>query len=155
MKKQRIILPKYDNWEIYAYYAVNTYHIDEILEHLYDIGIDGGNAKQAYLNMSQNKLDTGLCYSNYAKRKTIIVVAKCSSAKEFLNSMTHEVSHACTHIATALFVDLRSEDYAYMVGDVCMEMYPIVKDLLCDCHKNEYNYEKEEKKNGYSYYGIG
>ena len=130
MIRQKIILNKYHDWEIYAYYAVTTYYIDEILEHLWNIGIDGSNALNAYNNLSNNSLNSGLCYSNYAKKKTVIVVAKSSSAKEFLNSMTHEASHACTHVATALHIDLRSEDYAYMVGDLCMEMYDKVKHLL-------------------------
>lgn len=137
MIRQKITLSKYHDWEIYAYYAVTTYYIDEILEHLWNIGIDGSNALNAYNNLSKNSLNSGLCYSNYAKKKTVIVVAKSSSAKEFLNSMAHEASHACTHVATALHIDLRSEDYAYMVGDLCMEMYDKVKHLLCDCCRNK------------------
>ena len=137
MIRQKITLNKYHDWEIYAYYAVTTYYIDEILEHLWNIGIDGSNALNAYNNLSKNSLNSGLCYSNYAKKKTVIVVAKSSSAKEFLNSMTHEASHACTHVATALHIDLRSEEYAYMVGDLCMAMYPKIKHLLCDCCRNK------------------
>ena len=143
MIRQNIYIKKYD-WKICAYYAISTYYVDDILEHLWDIGVDGENAKRAYDNLSKNNLDTGSCYSNYAKRKTIIVIAKTSSPEEFLNSLTHEASHACIHIASASYVDLRSEEYAYMVGDLCMEMYPRVKQLLCNyCRKNS-GYEKEE-----------
>lgn len=137
MIRQKITLHKYDGWEIYAYFSVTTYYIDEILEHLWHLGIDGSNALSAYQNLSKNSIDSGLCYSNYAKKKTVLVVAQSSSAKEFINSMTHEASHACTHIATALHIDLRGEDYAYMVGDLCMEMYDKVKHLLCDCCRKE------------------
>lgn len=136
MIRQKIKIEKYD-WEIYAYYAISTYYIDEILEHLWEIGVDGENAKRAYENLSENKLDTGLCYSNFAKRKSIIVIAKTSSAEEFLNSLTHEASHACVHIASASYVDLKSEEYAYMVGDLCMAMFPKIKHLLCDCCRKE------------------
>ena len=69
MIRQKIKIEKYD-WKIYAYYAISTYYIDEILEHLWEIGVDGENAKRAYENLSENKLDTGLCYSNFAKRKS-------------------------------------------------------------------------------------
>lgn len=144
MIRQKIRLKKYD-WEIYAYFAVSTYYIDEILEHLWELGVDGESAKRAYENIQDNKLDSGLCYSNYAKRKTIIVVALTSSAEEFLNSLTHEVSHACVHIASARHVSLKSEEFAYMVGDLCMEMFPKIKHLLCDCcrTKKEKDYGKE------------
>lgn len=135
MIEQKITLDKY-GWEIYIYYAISTYYIGDILEHLWNIGVGGENAKKAYESLSRNKLDTGLCYSNYAKRKTIIVIAKSSSPEEFFNSLTHEASHACTHIASASYVDLTSEEYAYMVGDLCMAMYPSIKHLLCGCHSD-------------------
>lgn len=148
MIRQKIKIEKYD-WEIYAYYAISSYYIDEILEHLWEIGVDGEDAIKAYENLSENKLDTGLCYSNYAKRKSIIVIAKTSSAREFLNSLTHEASHACVHIASAQHVNMKSEEFAYMVGDLCMDMYPKIKHLLCECCRNKnktkqyYDYERE------------
>lgn len=137
MIRQKIRLPQYDNWEIYAYYAVSQYYVEEIMEHLYDIGIQGRNARQAYKNLSSGKIDTGLCYSNKNMRKSIIVVALTSSPKEFLNSMTHEAAHACVHIASAMGVNHKSEDFAYMVGELCREMYPRVCHLLCNCHSKE------------------
>lgn len=142
MITQEIYIRKY-NWRVYAYYAISTYYIDDILQHLWEIGLDGMSAKKAYENLSNNALDTGLCYSNYAQRTSIIVIAKTTSAAQFLNSLTHEASHACIHIATASYVDLRSEDYAYMVGDLCMEMYDKVKHLLCDCCRDKDDYYEE------------
>lgn len=132
-------------WTIHAFYSVTTYWVDEIMEMLWDVGCDGETARNAYDNLSEGKLNSGLCYSNYAKKRSVIVIAKTSSAEEFLNSMTHEASHACTHIASASFVDLRSEDYAYMVGDLCMAMYPKVKHLLCDCCRNKKTNDYEEE----------
>lgn len=143
MITQEIYIPKY-KWTIHAYYAVTTYYVDEIMEHLWRIGIDGQSAKKAYENLRENSLDSGLCYSNYANRETIIVVAKTSSAEEFLNSMVHEASHACTHIATAMYVNLKGEEFAYMVGDLCMKMYPKVKGLICDCCRNKQKHKHYE-----------
>lgn len=138
MIRQKLTLSKYAGWEIYAYYAVSTYYTDEIMEHLWYLGVNSSNAKRAYKNLSSDNLDTGLCYSNPSQRKSIIVVAKTSSASEFLNSLTHEVTHACVHIATELGVNMQSEDFAYMVGEMCRDMYDDVKHLLCDCCRNEY-----------------
>lgn len=145
---QEIKLNKY-NWVVHAYYSISTYYVEDIMEHLWKIGIDGESAKRVYENMMRNELDTGLCYSNYIQRQTIIVIAPTTSAREFLNSMTHEAGHACVHIATANYINLKSERFAYMLGDLCMEMYPKVKHLLCDdCRKKYFNkwYEREYKK---------
>lgn len=137
MLRQKIKLPQYDDWEVYAYYAVTTYHIDEIMERLWSIGIESQNARQAFDNLSSGKLDTGLCYSNYASRKSVIVVALTSSAEEFFNSLSHEIAHACVHISSALGLDLKSEDFTYLVGDLSMRAYPKVKELLCECCRRQ------------------
>lgn len=142
MIRQRIVLPNYNNWEIYAYYATTRYAVDEIMERLWEIGIDATNARQAFENLSSGKLDTGLCYSNYSSCKSVLVVALTSSPDEFLNSLTHEATHACVHIATVLGVNHKSEDFAYMVGDLCQEMYPKVNHLLCDCCRNKEYYDE-------------
>jgi hypothetical protein len=142
MIRQKITLPNYGNWEIYAYYATTRYAVDEIMERLWEIGIDATNARQAFENLTSGKLDTGLCYSNYSSRKSVLVVALTSSPDEFLNSLTHESTHACVHIATALGVNHKSEDFAYMVGDLCQEMYPKVNHLLCDCCRNKEYYDE-------------
>lgn len=124
-------LPKYD-WKIYAYFPVTTFHTDDIMEHLWEIGVDSANARRAYDNLQRGHLDTGFCYTNNNKRTTVIVLSKTSSADEFLDSLTHEICHACVHIAKVNNVPLHGEELAYMIGDLCREVYPDVKELLCD-----------------------
>lgn len=137
MIRQKITLPDYDNWTIYAYYATTRYAVDEIMERLWEIGMDANNARQAFENLSMGNLNTGLCYSNYSMRKSVVVVALTSSADEFINSLTHEATHACVHIASAMGVNHRSESFAYMVGELCRDMYPRIKHLICDCCRHK------------------
>lgn len=145
MIRQKITLEKYGDWKIHAYFAVSTYYIDDIMEHLYGIGIDERTAEKAYRNLSKGDLDSGLCYSNNNLRETVLVVALTSSPAEFLNSLAHEATHACVHIAQEFDIRLNSETLCYMVGDLCMEMYPKVKNLLCDCCKTK-KYRSYEKR---------
>ena len=138
MIRKAITLHDY-NWDIYAYFSVTTYYIDEIMELLWRVGVDSSNAERAYKNMSSGQLNTGLCYSNYKDRCSVIVVAKTTNASEFLNSLTHEVTHACVHIAKYRGIDIESEEFAYLVGDLCEAMYNDVKHLLCEhcrCNNN-------------------
>lgn len=142
MIRQTITLPDYGGWTIYGYYATSQYAVDEIMERLWEVGVDGTRAREAYESLRGGKLDTGLCYSNYLTCKSVFVVALTSSPAEFFNSLVHEVAvHLCMHIATALHIDVKSEDYAYLVGDLCREIYPSVKHLLCDCCKKSVKYE--------------
>ena len=137
MLRQKITLPQYDNWEIYAYYAVSEYYVDEIMEHLWDIGIDSRSARQAFENLSRGNLNTGLCYSNYSMRKSVLVIALTSSPAEFINSWHHELEHLESHIGKVFNLDPTGEDIAYLSGELAMEMYPRIKHLICDCCRHK------------------
>lgn len=132
MIRQRIILPHFDDWEIYAYFAVSKYMTDEIMEKLWEIGCDGDTALQAYRNLASCELNTGLCYSNYRQRKSVMVVALTTSAAEFLNSLHHELCHLTSHIGKVFDLDPTGEDIAYLSGEISREMYPKIGHLLCE-----------------------
>lgn len=139
MIRQKITLPDYGNWEIYAYFAVSGYWVDEIMEKLWEIGCDGETALQAYRNLASSELDTGLCYSNYRERKSVMVVALTSSPAEFANSWHHEMCHLVAHIGKVYDLDPLGEDAAYLSGEISMEMFPKIHHLLCqDCRNKIY-----------------
>lgn len=137
MIRQKITLPDYDNWTIYAYYATTRYAVDEIMERLWEIGMDANNARQAFENLSMGNLNTGLCYSNYSMRKSVLVIALTSSPAEFINSWHHELEHLESHIGKVFNLDPTGEDIAYLSGELAMEMYPRIKHLLCDCCRHK------------------
>lgn len=141
MIRQTIILPEYDDWEIYAYYAVSGYYVDEIMERLWQIGLDSSQAKRAFENLSSGDVDTGLCYSNYAQKRSVMVVGQASSPAEFFNSLTHEVRHLTSHIGNAFGLKDTGEPIAYLSGEISREIYPRICHLLCNCRSNK----KEER----------
>lgn len=132
MIRQTIYIDKYD-WEINAYFYVSEYYTEEILEMLWHLGCDADTAKKAYRNLSSGQLNTGLCYSNYVKRKSVFVIAKTSSAAEFFNSLHHELTHLKAHIANVYRLNPLGEEIAYLTGEIAREMFPKVKHLMCDC----------------------
>ena len=132
MIRQKITLPDYGNWEIYAYFAVTKYMTEEIMDCLWDIGCDGQTALRAYRNLASGDLNTGLCYSNYRHKKSVMVIAKTSSAAEFLNSLHHELCHLTAHIGKVFDLDPTGEDIAYLSGEISREMYPKIGHLLCE-----------------------
>ena len=85
-------IPKWD-YEVHCFFAVTEYWVDVIMEELFFLHIDGTNAKRAYDNLSSGELDTGLAFANPQMREAVIVVAKASSASEFINSVSHENHH--------------------------------------------------------------
>ena len=132
MIRQKIYIDKYD-WTAYVYYAVDQYYTDEITDLLCEIGCHGDNLLDAAQNLSESKLDSGLTYSNFAMRETVMVIALTSSAKEFAKSWRHEMGHMACHIAQAYGVDPYGEELQYIGDAIVEEMWKVAKNFLCEC----------------------
>ena len=133
---QDFYIPKYD-WIVKVYYAVTTYWTSDILCALHRIGCRGEDFKQAYRNLSSGVLNTGLTYSNFEDRETVMVIALTSSPGEFQNSWDHEKGHLCRHISQVFNIGPYGEEAQYLSGEVGQKMFPIAKNFLCEhCRKN-------------------
>ena len=132
MIKKRIYIQKYD-WLVSCYIAVSHYDTDDILLDLWRIGCDEGNMYRAEEKLRENALNSGLTYTSNRNRESVMVTALSSDASEQFNTLTHEVCHVCAHIAREEDIDVHSEEFAYLVGDFSMALFPFVKSLLCDC----------------------
>lgn len=131
MIRQTLYIEKY-NWIVYAYYAVDGYYIEEIMEQLYSIGCRGNFLMKAYENMSQNRLNQGLTYSNGKRRRSVLVVGLASSPEEYENSIQHELRHLVDNISDALGLE-PGEPPGYLTGETAMQMHPVTKLLTCEC----------------------
>lgn len=132
MIRQQINLEKY-NWKIRIYYYVTSYYTNEILEQLAAIGCDGDFMQTAQVNLSRGELDSGLAYSNPAKRKSVMVIARTSSAMEFACSQQHEVGHIKSSIVKADNKPQEGEEIQYIGDEIYKHMWPVAKQFLCDC----------------------
>lgn len=129
MIRQLFTLPKYD-WRVYSYYVVTKPNADEILDALVGIGCHGEDLQRAYANLTSGRLDTGLTYSNSDTRETVMVFAKTSSAKEFMQSYKHETGHLQSHIAQVFGIDPHGEELQYIGDDIVEATWEVAKDLL-------------------------
>lgn len=133
MIKQEFILQR-RGWKIVIYYEVTSFWSDVVMEDLRRIGITGKQRRIACSVTKKSDLDTGLTFSNYDTRETIVVVCNGSKAAEFFNSLVHELSHVQRHICEADAIDPYSEESAYIIGDLAAMVYPKIHHLLCGCH---------------------
>ena len=130
------------DWKVHLFCAIDSYWIDEIMEALFYAGVDGSKAKQAYENLNSGNLNSGLCYSNYNKRESVIVISKTSSASELFNSCIHEFAHLAAHIAKADGLDNAGEHVAYCVGDMARDVWGHIGHLFCDCCRKKVYHER-------------
>lgn len=130
MIKQIIKLDRYD-WTITMYYAVHSYHVDDIIGELCGMGIRGKMLASAYKHLSSGKVDTGLTYVNDGR--ALCVIGKASDASEYANSIQHEIMHLAIFIAMAEGIPLESEEVCYIGGEIAQKAHPKTKLLTSKC----------------------
>lgn len=136
MIRQRMY-DKATNWRVHVYYVVTKPHAEEIIHQLERIGCKGRNLELAYDNLSSGKLDTGLTYTNSGKHESVVVIARTSTALEFLQSLTHEFGHLSCHIAQYYGVPLDGEEVRYICDNLLGHTWSVSRRLLCDCCRKE------------------
>ncbi len=119
-------------WHVKCYVAVDAYYVTEVIASLQHAGASQKYQEKAYRNMMNNRLDTGLCYSDLKARETILVIGKASSAEQYLNSIVHEIVHLEHHISEALNLDESGEEPCYLAGDIAQIMYPYIRSVICE-----------------------
>ena len=134
MIRCELYTPRCD-WNVTVYFAINEYWTNQILEELWRLDIDSKNAKRAYNNLTSGELNTGLCYSNYKKRKSVVVISKATTTDELFNSLMHEFKHLSSHIAKACNLDDNGEEIAYITGELAHDMWKYIKHLFCKNYK--------------------
>ena len=120
-------------WHVRVYYAVHRYWTGDIVRDLRDAGCRGRQLRTAWESLRRGELNTGITYSNFGRRETVMVISLTSTAAEFLNSWMHEMQHLCRHVAAAFGIDPYGEEAAYLAGDVGQRMFPAARRFLCDC----------------------
>lgn len=138
IRQQICINYKGHEWKARIYYYVSSYFTDEILRQLEAVGCDGDFMQSAQVNLERGELDSGLAYTNPRERKSVVVIARTSSAMEFACSMQHEVGHVKASIASAMGFSLSGEDIQYIGDAIYKEMWPVAKEFLCDCCRKKH-----------------
>lgn len=124
-------------WNVKAFYVVDNIPIDYILDELSRIGCSKADLDAAELLFDNNSKDKGLTYSNLIDRESIIIIGETSCPAEFENTYDHERIHLAMHIGKHFNIDPYSEELAYLVGNIGMEMFPIAKKFLCEHCREE------------------
>lgn len=136
MKRHAFHIGQHD-WIVKAYVDTTREDADEILGELKSVGADSEIMRLAYTNLSSGKANTGLTYASPWNRETVIVVSRASSAEEFFNSIVHEIAHAGVYTCDVLGIDLKSEQAAYFQGGLARDLYPCIKEFLCECCRHK------------------
>lgn len=133
---QNIYLEDWD-WHATVYYAVDAYYTDEILQELEYTGCGRNELKKAKKLLKSNAFNTGLTFSNYRDRYSVVVIGLTSTPEEFQNTFDHEKGHLAMHISKALDIDVFGEEFQYLTGEIGLKMFKVARRFLCEhCRKD-------------------
>ena len=96
------------------------------------MGEDAMIRQEFYRNLESGNLNTGITYSNFGRRDTVMVISRTSSPAEFLNSWEHEKKHLARHIEQTYGIDPFGEEAAYLEGTIAQKMFPVAKKFICE-----------------------
>lgn len=136
MKRHTFHIVQHD-WVVKAYIDTTKEDAYEILDELQSLSADMDVMRLAYKNLLEGALNTGLTYASPWNRETIIVVSRASSAEEYFNSIVHEIAHAGVYTCDALGIELKSEEAAYFQGGLARDLYPCIREFLCECCRHK------------------
>lgn len=142
MKTHVFYIEQHD-WLVKAYIDTTSEDADVILDELRSIGANMDVMRMAYKNLNSGEKNTGLTYASPWNRETIIVVSRATSAKEYFNSIVHEIAHAGVYTCEALGIDLKSEQAAYFQGGLARDLFHCIKDFLCECCRHKISHGEQ------------
>lgn len=131
MKEQYFVYDRY-GWCVTVFYEVSCEDEECVMAELADIGCVGNDLHKARKNIDSCRPNQGVTFANMNTRDMVVVISKTTSAKEFLNTLVHELHHMAEFIAICDGVPLSGEEISYIAGDLAMLMYEPASHLLCE-----------------------
>lgn len=136
MERIFILLKKYD-WQVTVFYDYTCKYFEDVMEELEYIDCGRDSLKKAYKNLTFCQYNSGLTFSNRVEHKTVMVISRTSSAKEFEKTWSHESGHLADHICLTYGISPHGEEIQYLGDYIIDKTWVFAKKYLCDCCRNK------------------
>lgn len=121
MKKLDVPIDKY-NWHLVILVDVDIGNINSVIQYLHYLYCD-----ESYIDDVRHSVRDGynsaITVTNLSINRSLIIINKTTSDKQFVNSVVHECRHVQSHIATKYNLDEKGESVAYMLGELVSDIY--------------------------------
>ena len=112
--------------------------LGEVFKALMACGCPNDEAQKACMVLS--KRNSGYTFTDTEGRYTLMFASEADSTDELFDTIVHELKHATEHISECFDVNPKSEEAAYLQGEIARQIFPAVALAVCPkCHE-----EKEE-----------
>ena len=96
--------------------------IRDVYESLLSVGVPNYKAQKVCMTLS--KPNTGYTLTDYEGKFTLIFISRATTPSQMYDSIQHETKHAVEHISNYYNVDPKSEESAYLQGEISRLMFP-------------------------------
>ena len=119
-----------NDWWIMASIGIEDREdLRDVYEALLSIGAPDYKAQEVCMTLSQP--NTGYTYTNYDGHYTLMFVSRATSGAQMYDTIDHEKKHVVEHISDYYGVDPKSEEAAYLAGEIGRLLFPAVAYVLC------------------------
>ena len=127
------------DWWIMASLNVTGNDLGEVYQALLACSCPNDDAQKACMILSRK--NNGYTFTDLEGQYTLMFASKSTSPEEMFDTITHELKHTTEHISGFFGVGPKSEEAAYLQGEIAKGMFPAVAIAVCPiCHD-----EKEEE----------
>lgn len=127
------------DWWIMASLNVTGKDLGEVHKALLACGCPNDEAQKACMVLSRK--NNGFTFTDLEGQYTLMFASETTSPEEMFDTITHELKHTTEHISGYFGVDPKSEEAAYLQGEIAKMMFPAVAMAVCPkCHD-----EREEE----------
>lgn len=118
------------DWYVMVSYDIRTEKdLHEVRKTLLASGCPRYKADEAVWVLSMwNK---GYTFTNFNDHLTVAFISKATSAEQMYDTTQHEMKHIVEHIGDYYGVDPKSEESAYLQGEIARQMFPAAALVVC------------------------
>lgn len=118
------------DWWIMASLGISSEKdLHDVYVALLAVGVPDYKAQQVCMTLS--KRNTGYTLTDYDGHYSLMFVSEGTSAEQTYDSIDHEKKHLVEHICNYYGVSPKSEESAYLAGELGKLMFPAIAMTVC------------------------
>lgn len=118
-----------DWWIMVSLNVSDREDICDVYESLLSVGVPDYKAQSVCMALSRP--NTGYTLTDYDGKFTLIFISRATDPSQMYDSIQHETKHAVEHISNYYGVDPKSEESAYLQGEISRLMFPAAAMAVC------------------------
>lgn len=124
------------DWWIMANLDIKEKNLNEVYQALLACGCPNDEAQKVCMVLS--KKNTGYTLTDYDGHYTLMFASETDTPDDMFDTIVHEIKHVVEHISSYYGVSPKSEEAAYLQGEISRCMFPAVALVVCpECHNKK------------------